>query len=105
MTLATQELSEFALHVRAILGLPVRTIHRVRAGASAALRAGDALETPTFSGISDALEDDRVSLRLFGKPVARPKRRMGVVLAWSETVEDARARARAGASKIRLTNG
>lgn len=104
-TLVTQDLSEFALHARAILGLPVRVVHRHRIGASAALRATEPLRAPRYLGVAQALEDDRVSVRLFGKPDARPKRRLGVALAWGETVEEARDRARAARDCIRIEEG
>jgi len=105
VTLITQELSEFALHARAILGLPVRVVHRHRTGASAALRAPGHLRAPRYFGVAQAVEDDRVSVRIFGKPDARPKRRLAVTLAWSDTVDEARARARVARDLILVEEG
>jgi phosphoribosylglycinamide formyltransferase 2 len=105
VTLATQELSEFALHARAILSLPVGPIHRHRVGASAALRAPSSLAAPVFTGLGAALSDAQVSVRLFGKPVARPGRRMGVALAWDADIAGARARACRARESLGLEEG
>ncbi len=87
VTMATQRLSEFALHVRAILGLPIPTdadgwVPLTAPGASAVLLATGTSEAPTIHGLDAALATDpSVDVRLFGKPDARPGRRMGVALA------------------------
>jgi phosphoribosylglycinamide formyltransferase 2 len=90
VTLVSQDLSEFDLHARAILGLPVHIPLLRAASASAALRAEHDLRSPAYHGLAQALSDPRVSVRLFGKPSAKPRRRMGVILAMAEDVETAR---------------
>jgi phosphoribosylglycinamide formyltransferase 2 len=105
VTLAgTQNLSEFELHARAILGLPIPSVHLLRAGASAVvLASGDG--SPRFEGVEDALSEPGIDVRLFGKPVARPHRRMAVALAnapVAEGPEEPRERAKAAAAKIRV---
>ncbi len=103
VTLAgTQNLTEFELHLRAILGLPIPEIVLERAGASAVILASrDGL--PEVRGLADALARPRTDVRIFGKPVTRPHRRMGVALAWDEPGADVRAlveRARATAARV-----
>ena len=100
VTLATQPLSEFALHARAILGLPVDVSLR-GPGASAVIYGGLDATAIAFEGLEDALAVPTAELRLFGKPESFAKRRMGVALARGETVEVARERARAIAAKVR----
>ena len=103
VTLISQDLSEFALHARAILGLPIPNI-RARgpfAASCAILCEGDQV-APAFVGAADALAEPDTMLRLFGKPEIVGKRRMGVALALDETLEAARAKARRAASKIRV---
>ena len=97
VTLASQHLSEFALHARAILGLPVpkEITMSGAAGASAALLASGTSQSMTFSNLAAALAGPDTDLRLFGKPEVDGKRRVGVALARGATVEEARARARA----------
>jgi phosphoribosylglycinamide formyltransferase 2 len=97
VTLASQTLSEFALHARAILGLPVpATISlNAAAGASAAILACGTSQSMTFGGLGEALTVPEGTLRLFGKPEVDGKRRVGVGLASGATVEEARERARA----------
>ena len=100
VTLVTQALSEFALHARAILGLPVDVTLR-EPGASAVIYGGMDAVGIAFEGVDEALSVPTAELRLFGKPEAFLKRRMGVALARGATVEEARERARAAASKVR----
>jgi phosphoribosylglycinamide formyltransferase 2 len=102
VTLATQVWSEFALHARAILGLPIPAIRRHAAGASVALRAERELASPVLEGLADAYAEPDVDVRFFGKPSAGPRRRLGVVLATADTWEAALARAKAAAGKLRL---
>jgi phosphoribosylglycinamide formyltransferase 2 len=100
VTLISQDLSEFALHVRAILGLPVPNIELHGPSASSAiLIAGDGTDT-RFAGVAAALRDPDTSLRLFGKPEVRGRRRMGVALARAASIEEARARTRAMSAAI-----
>ena len=102
VTLATQPWSEFALHARAILGLPIVAVRRHSAGASVALRAEAALASPVLDGLADAYAMPDVDVRWFGKPSATPRRRLGVVLATAETAEAALVRAKAAAPRLRL---
>lgn len=86
VTLAgTQNLNEFELHARAILGLPIPAIDLLKNGASAVILAQCANdEEPVFSGLDKALQFERTDVKLFGKPTTRPFRRMGVALAYGE---------------------
>ena len=104
VTLVTQRLSEFALHARAILGLPVDTsLHT--AGASAVIYGGLEATGIAFDGIEQALEVPGTELRLFGKPEAFVKRRMGVALARATDVDTARALARRAAAAVKPVAG
>ena len=101
VTLASQAQSEFELHARAILGLPVDT-RMQRPAASAVIYGGMAAVGVAFEGLEQALAVPESDLRLFGKPNATPKRRMGVALARGDTIEQARERAREAASRVRV---
>ena len=105
VTLCTQPWSEFALHARAILGLPIPAIRRHSVGASVALRAEGNLVSPVIDGLADAYATPDVDVRFFGKPTAGPRRRLGVVLATAETWEDALAKAKRAAGMLRLRDG
>lgn len=105
VTLGSQTMSEFELHVRAILGLPIPEIELLTPGASAVILAEDELDAPAFQGVDDALDQPGTQLRLFGKPVAYPGRRMGVAVATAPTVEQARAKAEAAAKKVQVVDG
>ena len=100
VTLATQRLSEFELHARAILGLPVDTSLR-RPGASAVIYGGVDAVGIAFDGIDAALAVAESDLRLFGKPESFVKRRMGVAVACADDTETARARAKQAAAAVR----
>jgi phosphoribosylglycinamide formyltransferase 2 len=102
VTLATQTWSEFALHARAILGLPIAAIRRHTAGASVALRATGELKSPMIEGLDEAYLTPDIDVRFFGKPSAGPKRRLGVVLAAGETWDAALAKAKQVAAIVRL---
>lgn len=102
VTLATQVWSEFALHARAILGLPIAAIRRHSAGASVALRADGKLASPVLEGLADVYAEPDVDVRFFGKPSAGPRRRLGVVLATADSAEAALVKAKAAAGKLRL---
>jgi phosphoribosylglycinamide formyltransferase 2 len=104
VTLATQRLSEFELHARAILGLPVDVSLR-RPGASAVIYGGMEARGIAFEGVDEALQVPESDLRLFGKPESFTRRRMGVALANADTVEEARERARLAASRVRPVAG
>jgi phosphoribosylglycinamide formyltransferase 2 len=100
VTLSTQVQSEFELHARAILGLPVDTTLRTP-GASAVIYGGVDAQNLVFDGVADALSVPGTDLRLFGKPESFVKRRMGVALAVDQDIESARAKARLAASKVK----
>ncbi|KLK92291.1 phosphoribosylglycinamide formyltransferase [Microvirga vignae] len=106
VTLLSQNLSEFDLHARAVLGLPIPDIRLNGPTASAVILADREAERFAIEGLRDALalgsKDNEVEVRIFGKPTTRPYRRMGVALASAETVEDARERARQAAAQIRI---
>ena len=101
VTLSTQVQSEFELHARAILGLPVDTTLRAP-GASAVIYGGVDAQDVVFEGVAEALAEPGTDVRLFGKPESFVKRRMGVALATAEEVEAARAKARTAASRVKV---
>ena len=102
VTLAGQDLSQFALHARAILGLPVPQIRQYGPAASCAVLArGHGV--PVFDGVDAALAEPDTALRLFGKPRVEGHRRVGVTLARDESIEAARAKARRAAAALRIT--
>ena len=100
VTLTTQVQSEFELHARAILGLPVNTALRTP-GASAVIYGGADAKGIVFDGVDEALRVPNTDLRLFGKPESFVKRRMGVALAFDADVEVARTNAKLAAAKVR----
>ena len=102
VTMVSQNMSEFELHVRAIAGLPIGDITLLQRGASAVILATGESEQPRYAGVADALTVPTSKLRLFGKPRCRPNRRMGVALAVGDTVEQAKERAIACASKVQV---
>jgi len=99
VTMATQRFSEFDLHARAILGLPVDVSLR-EAGASAVIYGGHNTKQLAFEGVEKALAVTNADIRLFGKPESFTKRRMGVALASGKDVAEARARAKLAASLV-----
>lgn len=102
VTLISQNLNEFELHLRAILGLPIPHIEQLGASASAVILASEKSDAVTFTGVADALSEKDVDIKLFGKPNAHPYRRMGVALAKGADVEEAREKATVAAGKIKL---
>ena len=102
VTMATQVWSEFALHARAILGLPIAAIRRHSAGASVALRADAKMSSPMLEGLEVAYETPDIDVRFFGKPNAGPRRRLGVVLATAETADAALVKAKQIAAGLTL---
>jgi len=100
VTMATQSQNEFELHVRAILGLPVGTRMR-RPGASAVIYGGVEAEGIRFEQVDQALRVPESHLRLFGKPVAYERRRMGVALATANDIDTARKRAKECAGRVK----
>ncbi len=103
VTMATQYQNEFELHARAILGLPVSTTLR-EPGASAVIYGNMDEKGIAFDGIEKALAVPQTDIRLFGKPEAFKKRRMGVALAYGNNVEDVRKHAKEAASKVKPVN-
>ena len=107
VTLAgTQNLSQFALHARAILGLPIPTIQLQRAGASAVILANKTAETFTITGLEKTLLQPNTDVRIFGKPSTRPYRRMGVALVNGTAgidINELREKAKAAATCISIT--
>jgi phosphoribosylglycinamide formyltransferase 2 len=103
VTMISQDLSEFALHVRAILGLPIPVIRQLGPSASSVVLVKGDSDNIIFAGLEDALSEPDTQLRLFGKPEVRGERRMGVCLAKGSTIEDARKKANTAATKIKVT--
>lgn len=102
VTLISQDLSEFALHVRAILDLPIPAIRQYGPSASCALLVEGESDRVRFHNIAQALEQPDTALRLFGKPEVRGQRRMGVGLARAATLDEARAKACAVVAAIHV---
>jgi len=102
VTMVTQDLSEFALHVRAILGFPIPSVQLLTPGASATLKADREGEEFKVAGMEEALALPRTQIRVFGKPLSKPGRRMAVALSTAEDVETARSRAKQAASLLKV---
>ena len=105
VTLAgTQNLSEFELHARAIIGWPIPEIKSERNGASAVVLAEKDGVNPEYSGVENVLMEKGTEVRVFGKPTTRPYRRMGVVLTYdgNESAEVLKERAKAFAKQIKI---
>jgi phosphoribosylglycinamide formyltransferase 2 len=96
----SQNLTEFALHARAFLGLPIPTIRQLGAAASSVILVEGESRDLTFSGLEHALSEPDTDLRLFGKPEVHGKRRMGVALALAETVDQARDKANRSSAAV-----
>lgn len=106
VTLAgTQNLNEFELHARAVLGLPIPSIELKQKGASAVILAThESEEAPRFTGLEQVLCDPQAEVRIFGKPNTRPYRRMAVALAFGqEPIDTIVERAKGHASSIKLS--
>ncbi|TRO30219.1 formate-dependent phosphoribosylglycinamide formyltransferase [Pseudomonas sp. ALS1279] len=102
VTLISQELSEFALHARAILGLPIPVIRQMGPSASAVILVEGDSQQASFANLGAALSEQDTALRLFGKPEVKGQRRMGVALARDESIEAARAKALRSAQAVRV---
>ena len=98
----SQDLSQFALHARAILGLPIPNIHFHGASASSVILVEGESTQVSFENIDQALSQPNTQVRLFGKPEVSGERRMGVVLVRDETVEKAKNKAIAGSEAISI---
>ncbi len=104
VTMASQNMSEFEIHLRAILGLPIH-IELISPGASYCFHAREFGVAPEYDGLSEALVEPNVWVRIFGKPTTRPRRRMGVAIARASTVEEARKKAKAAAKAMQVLEG
>ncbi|MBP5974556.1 formate-dependent phosphoribosylglycinamide formyltransferase [Brasilonema sp. CT11] len=102
VTLISQNLNEFELHLRAILELPIPHIEQLGFSASAVILATEKSDFIAYTGVGEALLEKDVDIRLFGKPNAHPYRRMGVALAKGSDIQEAREKATRAASKIKL---
>ena len=105
VTLIGQNLSEFELHVRAVLGLPIPAIRCLGPAASRVVLASESHDQVSYSGVADALVNPDTQLLLFGKPDARPYRRMGVALALGADEAEARRKADGAAACLRVGPG
>ena len=105
VTLISQDLSEFELHLRAVLGLPIPSFSTAKAAASRVILADRSMNSVEYDGVEQALATPDTRVLLFGKPDARPGRRMGVALARAGTVEAARAQADQAAACITVLDG
>ncbi len=103
VTLVSQELSEFALHARAILGLPINTIKQYSPSASSVILVEGESNCVQFGNLEKALSVDNTQIRLFGKPEVKGVRRMGVALAYGESIDEARALANQCAAEVTIT--
>ncbi|MGH6636599.1 MAG: formate-dependent phosphoribosylglycinamide formyltransferase [Gammaproteobacteria bacterium] len=102
VTLISQDLSEFALHVRAILGLPIPVIRQRGPAASSVIMAEGRSKNIRYQGLEEALAQPDTALRLFGKPEVNGRRRLGVALALGDSVEQARDSARQSAAGVKI---
>ena len=100
VTMISQDLSQFALHARAILGLPIPNIVQHGASASAVILVEGDSENVRFGNLAEALEQPDTQLRLFGKPAVQGRRRMGVALARGESIDEAREKARRASAAV-----
>ena len=103
VTMISQDLSQFALHARAILGLPIPNIHFHGPSASSVILPEGHSDKVVFNHIDKALQDVNTQVRLFGKPEVQGERRMGVVLARDESIEAAKAKAIVGSKVVTFT--
>jgi len=103
VTMISQDLTEFALHVRAILGLPIPVIRQLGPSASSVILVKGKSQNILFHGIDEALKLDDTQLRLFGKPEVNGERRMGVCLAKAASIDEARIKANKAAGNIKYS--
>jgi phosphoribosylglycinamide formyltransferase 2 len=102
VTLISQDLSEFALHARAILGLPIPAIRQLGPSASCAVLVEGEGDAPRYFNVAEALSQPDTQLRIFGKPTVKGRRRMAVTLARDEDIESAKAKAITAANALRV---
>ena len=105
VTMISQDLSQFALHARAILGLPIPSIRQFGPSASSVILVEGNSKDVTFGNLNQALADDDVQLRLFGKPEVKGQRRMGVALARGDSIVQAKEKAIKASSSVSITLG
>ena len=103
VTMISQDLSEFGLHARALLGLPVPSIRFYGPSASKAIVVEGDTDTVEFDNLEEVLAEEGVQMRIFGKPEVRGHRRMGVILATANTVDEALAKAERAYAKLKVT--
>jgi phosphoribosylglycinamide formyltransferase 2 len=103
VTIVSQDLPQFALHARAILGLPIPAIRQLGPSASAVILVEGHSESVAFGNLENALREPDTQLRLFGKPKVAGKRRMGVALARADDIETARAKARKVSAAVEVS--
>ncbi|MBE9526903.1 MAG: ATP-grasp domain-containing protein, partial [Proteobacteria bacterium] len=102
VTLISQDLSEFALHARAILGLPIPAIRQFGYSASSVILVDGESEQVEFGNLENALLEPDTQLRLFGKPKVKTQRRMGVALALGGSIEEAREKAKHSSKAVTI---
>ena len=103
VTLISQDLSEFALHARAILGLPIPNIHQFGPAASAVILGNGISTNISFENLDAALSEPDTQIRLFGKPEINGSRRLGVAVARGNSLADARSKAMRAAKAVKIT--
>jgi phosphoribosylglycinamide formyltransferase 2 len=103
VTMISQDLSQFALHARAILGLPIPGIRQFGPSASNVILVEGESDNPSFSNLETALAQPDVQLRIFGKPGVSGRRRMGVALARGDSLENARSKAKSASSSVEVS--
>ncbi|MDC0369505.1 formate-dependent phosphoribosylglycinamide formyltransferase [Opitutales bacterium] len=103
VTMISQDLSQFALHARAILGLPIPAIRQFGPSASSVILVEGESDHPSFGNLDTVLAQPDVQLRLFGKPAVSGRRRMGVALARGDSLEHARSKAQSASSSIEVS--
>jgi len=102
VTMISQDMSQFALHARAILGLPVPAVRFYRPSASKAIVVEGDSDKVVFDNLENVLAEADVQLRIFGKPEVVGHRRLGVILASADTIEEARAKANRAYDKLKI---
>ena len=105
VTMISQDLSQFALHARAILGLPIPSIRQFGPAASSVILVEGNSQNVSFGNLNQALSEDDVQIRLFGKPEVKGQRRMGVTLARGDTIEQAKEKAIKASSSVSISLG
>ena len=105
VTMISQDLSQFALHARAILGLPIPSVRQFGPSASSVILVEGDSKDVTFGNLNQALSEEAVQVRLFGKPEVKGQRRMGVALARGDSIEQAKEKAIKASSSVSISLG